>query len=92
LDKFRQYNKWREKLRISVGNKRFYGLGQFRIRPTSKEVTIQIHKTMVKSAVGNVTEICCEADGYEKTKYKGKGNTEDDINTRDRTIYMENKK
>jgi hypothetical protein len=32
------------KSRISAGNKRFYGLGQFRIRPTSKEVKIHIHK------------------------------------------------
>ena len=56
---------------------------------------------MVKSVVGYVTEIWCvwererererERDGYEKTKYKGKDNTEDDICTRDRTTYMENK-
>lgn len=48
------------KSRISAGNKSFYGLGQFRIRPTNKEVKIQIHKTMVKSVVGYVTEIWCE--------------------------------
>jgi len=45
------------KLRISAGNKRFCGLGQFRIRPTSKEVKNQTHKTMLKSVVGYVTEI-----------------------------------
>jgi hypothetical protein len=33
------------KSRISTGNERFYGLGQFRIRPKSTEVKIQIHKT-----------------------------------------------
>ena len=42
---------------ISAGAKRFYGLGQFRVRPTSTEVKIQIHKTMVKSVVGYVIEI-----------------------------------
>jgi hypothetical protein len=48
------------KSRISAGNKRFYGLGKFKIRLTNKEVKIQIHKTMVKLAVGYVTEIWCE--------------------------------
>jgi hypothetical protein len=50
--------------RISAGNKRFYGLGQFRIRSTSKEVKIQIHKTMVMSVVGYVTDIWCERERW----------------------------
>ena len=46
------------KSRISAGNRLFHGLGQiFRLRPVSTEVRTQIHKTMVKSVVGYVTEI-----------------------------------
>jgi hypothetical protein len=47
------------KSRISAGNKCFYKLVHFRIRPKSTEVKIQIHKTMVKSIIGYVTEIWC---------------------------------
>jgi hypothetical protein len=46
---------------------------------------------MVKSIIGYVTEIWCERDGYGKTTYMGQDKTEDDIITRDRTRYMENK-
>jgi hypothetical protein len=47
----------------------------------------------VKSVTGYVTEIWCERerDGYGKTKYMGQDNIENDISTRDRTRYMENK-